>query len=57
MEETWIRRDLPVLEIIVSKFDESERYQLRIPELAELCGLPEDEVKAALRSIASASPP
>src|ERR1700733_11951099 len=57
MEETWARRDLPVLEAIVSKFDELERYQLRIPELIQLCGLPEDQVKAALRSIAGARPP
>jgi len=57
MEETWARRDLPVLEVIVSKFDEPERYQLRIPEMIQLCGLPGDEVKAALRRIAGASPP
>lgn len=57
MEETWTGRDLPVLVAIVAIFDQPERYQLRIPELTRICGLPEREVQSALRALANASPP
>jgi hypothetical protein len=56
VEDTWASRDLPVLQAIVSAFDDSERYQLRVPELIRLCGLPEREVQTGLRALASAQP-
>jgi hypothetical protein len=57
VEDTWAGRDLPVLQAIVAAFDDTERYQLRVPGLIELCGLPEREVQAALRALACAEPP
>jgi hypothetical protein len=36
VEDTWASRDLPVLEVVVSAFNDPEPYQLRIPELAGL---------------------
>lgn len=57
MEDTWASRDLPVLEAIVSAFNDPERYQLRIPELTGLCGLPERDVVTALRALGNTRPP
>jgi hypothetical protein len=57
VDDTWVSRDLPVLDAIVRVFDQPERYDLRIPELIRLCGLPETDVHAALRVLADASPP
>jgi hypothetical protein len=51
VEDTWASRDLPVLEAIVSAFNDPERFQLRIPELTGLCGLPERDVVTALRAL------
>lgn len=57
MKDTWASRDLPVLEAVVSAFNDPERYQLRIPELTGLCGLPERDVVTALRALGNARPP
>jgi hypothetical protein len=57
VDDTWARRDLPVLDAIVSVFDKPDRYQMRMPELVGLCRLPEGEVQAALRVLANATPP
>jgi hypothetical protein len=57
VEDTWASRDLPVLEAIVSAFNDPERYQLRIPELTGLCGLPERDVVTALRALGNTRPP
>jgi len=57
VDDTWARRDLPVLDAIVSVFDKPDRYQMRMPEVVELCRLPEGEVQAALRVLANATPP
>jgi hypothetical protein len=51
VEDTWASRDLLVLEAIVSAFNDPERFQLRIPELTGLCGLPEQDVVTALRAL------
>jgi hypothetical protein len=48
---------LPVLRAIVEFFDDPDQYQLRIPELTRLCGLPEQDVQRALRALDGASPP
>lgn len=50
-------RDLLVLDAIVTVFDKPDRNQMRMPEVVELCGLPEGEVQAALRVLANATPP
>lgn len=57
MDDTWAHRDLPVLDAIVNIFDKPDRYQMRMPEVVELSGLPQEEVQAALRVLANASPP
>lgn len=57
MEDTWTSRDLPVLEATVSAFNDPERFQLRIPELTGLCGLPERDVITALRALGNTRPP
>lgn len=57
MEDTWVSRELPVLNVVVNAFEDGNRRQLRVAELTELCGLPESDVQAALRSLDSASPP
>jgi hypothetical protein len=51
VEDTWTRRDLPVLEVIVEGFTDPERYMMRIQEVVAACGLPEREVKAAAGSM------
>lgn len=57
MEDTWASRDLPILEAIVSAFNDPDRFQLRIPELTGLSGLPEQDVVTALRALANTKPP
>jgi hypothetical protein len=47
VEDTWASRDLPVLQEIVSPFNDPERHQLRIRELIGLCGPPERKVQTA----------
>ena len=57
VEDTWVSRDLPVLEAVTGVFNDPDRYQLRLPELIGLCGLPERDVQVALHALATASPP
>lgn len=57
MEDTWGGRDLPVLQAIVSAFEDPDQYQPRLGRLTGMCGLPEREVQTALRALANASPP
>jgi hypothetical protein len=57
VEDTWASRDLPVLEAIVGAFNDPDRFQLRIPELTGLCGLPEQNVITALRALGNTRPP
>jgi len=57
VEDTWASRDLPVLEAIVSAFNDPERFQLRIPELVRLCGLLGQDVITALRALGNTRPP
>jgi hypothetical protein len=55
VEDTWTRRDLPVLEVIVEGFTDPERYMMRIQEVVAACGLPEREVKAGRRDLWASS--
>lgn len=52
MEETWTRRDLPVLSAVVEAFDADPLpTPPRVPEIAEVTGLPVDEVVRALNAL------
>ena len=57
VEDTWASRDLPVLQVIVSAFNDPDRWQLRLAELVSMCGLPERDVRTGLRALGNARPP
>jgi hypothetical protein len=56
VESTWENRDLVVLDLAVQYFDDPSVHRLGIPVIVERTGLSEDDVKRALRALASASP-
>lgn len=56
VEETWQRRDLPVLRAIVEAFDDPERYKMSPAEIEEATGFDPDEVIRALRALWEAEP-
>lgn len=57
MESTWENRELVVLDLLVRYFDDPDAFRLGIPAIVQQTGLSDDQVKRALRALASASPP
>ena len=56
MDETWTRRDLPVLTAIVEVFERTGRV-MRPNEIVEQSGLDADQVETALRALEGEDPP
>jgi hypothetical protein len=57
MLDRWGNREIPVLRVLVDAFEDLNRTQMQPNEIAELSGLPQDDVNRALRALARASPP
>lgn len=56
MEETWTRRELPVLAYLVERFDDPDLHRVDLSEIATGTGLDDDQVRRALRALSEASP-
>jgi hypothetical protein len=54
MEDTWTKRDLPVLAALVEVFDDPAFEQIRAPRVAELTGIDEATVDRALTALSEA---
>jgi hypothetical protein len=57
MEETWTRRDFPVLRALVEHFDAPDAVRMDLEEIEAATGLSDDAVKRALRALDEAEPP
>jgi len=56
MDDTWMKRDLPVLTALVERFDDPAVDQVRPPEVGVLTGLDDAAVLRALTALCEARP-
>jgi hypothetical protein len=56
MEQSWASRELPVLKVLVAYFDDLDRTQISPGQIADLAGLPENDVLRSLRALYEADP-
>lgn len=55
--DMWTSRELPVLRALVDYLDDPDHRSIEPAQIADLAGLPQDDVHRALRALAEASPP